>query len=195
LISHAEFLKSKKDLEVDAILTDNNLLPPHAIAEPERVSKVIRALHVKNSIRGIGCCIPLIDLSWAVQCIIQRRRVLFEDEPRFIIKTDSARTTGMEWDLHTVKVKSGDMDVRYEVGDAIEFSRPERSFGRIVAIQSTQQRGKRIQLRIQLLVSTFLIHSNCTLSNLCPLHLTSYFYNNRTSMRSECSSMETRRIR
>ena len=55
--------------QVDLIITDSILLPPHVTAAAPRISKVL------NKVTAINPNTLTVDLSWATQCIVRREKI------------------------------------------------------------------------------------------------------------------------
>ncbi|KAL3776456.1 hypothetical protein ACHAW5_006902 [Stephanodiscus triporus] len=108
---------------VDCCLLASTTLPPHVISVPDYVTKLRQRIDIN---------VPLLDLAWAHQSIIQRKRLPFEDA-RYMISLDPAMNN-----VSSIKNKSND---RYEVGDLVEFRRGAAltSFGRIKGIARLSQ--------------------------------------------------------
>ena len=78
--------------------------------------------------------IPIIDLSWATQCIVQKARL--EISGRHKIDIDSSPTSARMIQVHSIKVSQFGGLTRYEVGDSVQFGKTNNlSYGRIVSIR------------------------------------------------------------
>lgn len=134
--------KTKGSVSVDCWLFNSVELPPQVISPPIYVSKVISYI-----------CddVPLLDLAWAHQCIIQRKHLpLVGDERYSVLLVDSLSTK-----VFSLRSRS---KIRYEVGNLVQFSWGPKtaSRGRILKI-IWGRHDKSFQLEVQLLVSPFLI--------------------------------------
>lgn len=137
----SDMIKGKGRIAINCCLFASNTLPPHVISVPEYVSKLMQS---------ISGDVPLLDLAWAHQSIIQRRRLpLHEDISRYVITL--GHTMSNTCNVSSIKSKAG---VRYEIGDLVQFNRSAKvtSFGRIVSIVWEKKVGQ-FRLEIQLLVS------------------------------------------
>uniref|UniRef100_A0A7S2PEG0 BRCT domain-containing protein n=1 Tax=Leptocylindrus danicus TaxID=163516 RepID=A0A7S2PEG0_9STRA len=111
---------SPKLQKVDAILTDSILLPPLERTVP---------VQLKHALAACGGQLPVVDLLWAIQCIVNRKKLNWEDN---------------KIDLHDVtkrqiySVKRSD-NTRFDIGDIvqlIENGRRANSFGRILSFET-----------------------------------------------------------
>jgi hypothetical protein len=138
-------IKVKGRITIDCCLFASNTLPPHVITVPEYVSKLMQS--ISNNV-------PLLDLAWAHQSIIQRRRLPLIGDiiSRYVINL--GHTMSNTCNVSSIKSKAG--GVRYEIGDLVQFYRMAKvtSFGRIVSIVWEKKVGH-FRLEIQLLVSHF----------------------------------------
>lgn len=96
--------------------------------------------------------VPLVDLAWAHQSIIQRKRLPVVGDARYAVTLNQDMSNTCH--VSSIKSKSG---ARYGIGDLVQFTRGSKaiSSGRIVDIMFECQ-GRSCKLEIQLLVS--LIH-------------------------------------
>lgn len=110
---------------VHAILTDSILLPPLECTVP---------VQLKHALGACGKKLPVVDLIWAIQCIVNRKKLNWEDN---------------KIDLHDVEnrmiysVKRSD-NVRFDIGDIVQLIEPGRkvnTFGRIVSFESCRSPG------------------------------------------------------
>lgn len=141
----SDMIKGKGRIAIDCCLFASNTLPPHVISVPEYISKLMQS---------ITDDVPLLDLAWAHQSIIQRRRLpLNGDISRYLISLGHKMSDTCN--VSSIKSKAG---VRYEIGDLVQFNRSAKvtSFGRIVSIVWEKKVGH-FRLELQLLVS----HSCC----------------------------------
>ena len=131
-------LKGKGKVTVDCCLLASTTLPPHVVSIPQKVSKLVQSIDDDT---------PLLDLAWAHQSIIQRKRLPFSGDPRYSVSLEYERKSTCQ--VFSIKSKS---NVRYEVGDLVEFNRgsKSKSQGRIVSI--TRERQGKSKLEIQLMV-------------------------------------------
>lgn len=105
--------------------------------------------NAKNS-NGIAK-IPIIDLSWALQCIVERERLAWDINERYILYSKASPNDKMFEMKVKMKVKDeNDVPVRFEVGDIVEFGRT-KSVGRILNIDAPKRSCTRRDLDIQLL--------------------------------------------
>ncbi|KAL7553903.1 hypothetical protein ACHAWF_017471 [Thalassiosira exigua] len=130
-----------KGQRIDCCLFTSTSLPPHEVSRPIYVDKLMKL---------IDADVPLLDLAWAHQSIIQRKRLAMVDNPRFSVSLDHSTDTGASR-VSSIRKKDG---VRYEVGDLVQFSSGPKgnSRGRILGIIWERQ-GKGCKLEIQLLES------------------------------------------
>ncbi|KAL3822297.1 hypothetical protein ACHAXA_005930, partial [Cyclostephanos tholiformis] len=126
-------------VKIDCCLAASTELPPHVVSVPGYVSKLTQ--HIDNKV-------PLLDLAWAHQSIIQRKRLPFGDV-RYMISFDRTSMSN-PCVLYSIK----EAGVRYEVGDLVQFSRGVKatSFGRIIGI-IWENKGNSFKLEIQVLES------------------------------------------
>jgi len=138
----SDIQKGKGNLTVDCCLVASTSLPPHVISRPPYVSKIMQL---------IGDNVPLLDLAWAHQSIIQRKCLPMVGDDRYSVSLRPKQSNNC--DVFSIKNKSG---IRYEVGDLVQFSRGPKtkavSRGRIVGINLGRQ-SKGCKLEIQLLDS------------------------------------------
>lgn len=132
--------KSRGTIDVDCCLFDPISLPPHVVSQPTYVS---------NLMKSISSTAPRLDLAWAHQSIIQRKRLPLNGDDRYNVTLEySMNTTCI---VSSIKRK----ETRYEVGDLVQFRRDPksvaRSRGRITRIIFNRQE-KSCKLEIQLLV-------------------------------------------
>jgi hypothetical protein len=153
VITCSDMIKVKGRITIDCCLFASNTLPPHVITVPEYVSKLMQS--ISNNV-------PLLDLAWAHQSIIQRRRLPLIGDiiSRYVI--NPGHTMSNTCNVSSIKSKAG--GVRYEIGDLVQFYRMAKvtSFGRIVSIVWEKKVGH-FRLEIQLLVSHFMMLCNCVL--------------------------------
>jgi len=124
--------------DVDCCLLSSAMLPPQATSTPINVSEMIRR---------IPDGVPLLDLAWAHQSIIQRKCLPLHGDPRYEVHLDE-NSLEFSRTIYSIKNKSR----RYEVGDLVQFSKSSKttSFGRILSIRWAKQGS---HLEVQLLVS------------------------------------------
>ena len=134
----SDIYRGKGRLNVDCCLLASTSLPPHSVSLPDYVSKLLRCL-VDD--------VPLLDLAWAHQSIIQRKRLPVVGDARYVVSlVQDMRNT---CHVSSIKSKSG---ARYEIGDLVQFTLGSKiSSGRIVDIMFESQ-GRSCKLEIQLLV-------------------------------------------
>jgi hypothetical protein len=139
----SDIYRGKGRLNVDCCLLASTSLPPHSVSLPDYVSKLLRCL-VDD--------VPLLDLAWAHQSIIQRKRLPVVGNARYTVSLIQDMSSTCR--ISSIKSKSG---VRYEIGDLVQFTRGSKtiSAGRIAGITYESQ-GKNCKLEIQLLVSKFI---------------------------------------
>ena len=129
--------RSEEDLSrgLDAIIIDSLDVPPHSKAPPARLSSFLKRVDKSNS------SIPLIDFSWVVQSITNRKRLAFDSDPRFLVDIFSRDSA-----LYSIKINA----VRYDIGDYVQIkTKTERSFARIDGIKpnTNQRHGYRLNVR------------------------------------------------
>ena len=143
VVSNSSIVKGNPSNMPDAIIVDSISFPPHSTAIHYRISKILNA--APNNI-------PIIDLSWVVQSIVQRQRLSFDDDERYRVNPFDYQTSSK---AYLIKVKSeGNLSVRYEVGDTVkirERSSKQGTYARIMGIRV--EKGKQNVLQVQLLVS------------------------------------------
>ncbi len=85
--------------------TFSQLLSPQVTATPQKIEAVLRSVGVET---------PVVDLSWAVQSLLARKKLDFNEDSRFI------KGSG----IYSIKVKgAGGTEVRYEKGDTVKIRR------------------------------------------------------------------------
>jgi hypothetical protein len=101
--------------------------------------------HVSKLRQRIDDDVPLLDLAWAHQSIIQRKRLPFGDA-RYVISLDRTNMSN-SCVVYSIKGKDG---VRYEVGDLVQFCRGVKanSYGRITGIVWEKGTGFKLTLHI-----------------------------------------------
>ncbi len=109
--------------------------------------------------------VPRLDLAWAHQCIIQRRRLPLRGEPRYSVSLEgSFHDSGQ---IFSFKSKAGN---RYGVGDLVQISRGQKSTskGRILSI-TWKRHEMECQFEVQLLVRfVSFIRRPFDMPKLCP---------------------------
>ena len=127
---------------IDCCLLMSTSLPPHEVSRPIYVDKLLKL---------VDRSVPVLDLAWAHQSIIQRKRLPMAENQRFSVSLDRCADHGK---VFSIRKKDGK---RYEVGDLVQFSRgKDTSRGRILGINWERQ-GKGCKLEIQLLVRTLVV--------------------------------------
>jgi len=110
---------------------------------------------------------PIIDLSWATQCIVQRQRLDYMDEKFYLNsrlkEASTPRATDQTLTLYSLKVNQ----VRYEVMDLVRFGKASQSaIGRIIAI-NYRKATKKYKVQIQVMETQneyeLMDGGNCTL--------------------------------
>mmetsp|Transcript_16550 Transcript_16550/g.35758 ORF Transcript_16550/g.35758 Transcript_16550/m.35758 type:complete len:2289 (+) Transcript_16550:224-7090(+) len=135
----SDIQKGKGKITVDCCLFASTSLPPHVVSRPVYVSKMMQF---------IGNDVPLVDLAWAHQSIIQRKRLPLVEDARYSVSLDHMMNSTCN--VFSIKNKAG---IRYEVGDLVQFSRGPKTTarGRIVGI--IWERQGKCKMEIQLLDS------------------------------------------
>ena len=108
VITCSDMIKVKGRITIDCCLFASNTLPPHVITVPEYVSKLMQS--ISNNV-------PLLDLAWAHQSIIQRRRLPLIGDiiSRYVINL--GHTMSNTCYVSSIKSKAG--GVRYvDMGEA-----------------------------------------------------------------------------
>lgn len=147
-------LKSGKKCHLDALLVDRNSLPPHTTAVPSNISRCMNFVKSGNAKTSDGIAkIPIIDLSWALQCIVERERLAWDTDERYILYTDASSFNGNGDAMYEMKVKIDEIPVRFECGDIVEFGRTKSTerIGRIINIEGSKRTCATRSLEIQLL--------------------------------------------
>lgn len=113
---------------IDLVIADSLSLPPHVTAIASKVSKIL------NKISSTNPDAPIVDLSWATQCIVNKKRI--DIGHRYILHKNAHVTSDSdrEVNIYAIKVKQSDsLLTRYEVGDTVSFGRKKakKSYGRI----------------------------------------------------------------
>jgi hypothetical protein len=126
---------------VDVVIVDAFYLPPHATALPEKVAKVLAALRTAKASGPIACK-GVLDISWAVQSIIEGESLAFNSDPRFLllntatldlsfscggylerfmtgIKSEPTRDA-LSTTVYSIKLKRVGNEVRFDVGDVVK---------------------------------------------------------------------------
>ena len=134
--------KGKGKIDVDCCLLMSTTLPPHVVSTPLDVSQLMQV---------IGEDVPLLDLAWAHQSIIQRKCLPLEgdddDDYRYSVSLEHSTSSTCQ----VKSIKSAKGGARYEIGDLVQFSIGSKStaYGRIIGI--TWARQGKCKLDIQLL--------------------------------------------
>lgn len=136
----SEIQRGKGKVSVDCCLFASTALPPHVVSNP---------VYVSTALKFLANDVPLLDLAWAHQSIIQRERLPMNGDPRYAISLYQSVSSTHK--VYSIKSKSRGNVVRYEVGDLVQFSRGPRSTsrGRIIGI-AWERQGK-VKLDIKLL--------------------------------------------
>ncbi len=127
-------------MKIDIVLTDSLCLPPQVTAITPKIAKVLNKITLTNNV-------PILDLSWATQCIVRKKRIGTE---KFQIQMDN-RNQNRFVNISSIKVAQFGSLTRYEVGDSIKFGkkRSSVSYGRITGILfDTRLRRKMIEISI-----------------------------------------------
>ena len=135
--------KGRGKIDVECCLFSATSLPPHVISTPPYVSQLMQVIEDDS--------IPLLDLAWAHQSIIQRKRLPLLGDDRYSVSIN--HKMGSSCSVNSIKSKK--TGVRYEIGDLVQFSRGAKttsSRGRIMGI-SFERQGKGCKFDVQLLVS------------------------------------------
>lgn len=138
----------KKGIKVDTIIVDSVTMPPLVTAVPLRVGKVLSkvASYQPNAI--------IVDLSWATQCIIQRKLLQTDEDRRYRVNMSKNKSPYREHvvNVYSIKVNQFNGLTRYEVGDTVNFARKngdELSQGRITAIKyNTKTRTNAVEVKV-----------------------------------------------
>lgn len=94
--------------EIDAVLVDSMLLSPQNTATPQKIEAALRSVEAD---------VPILDLSWAVQSLIARRKLAFNEDGRFMRGPN----------VFSIKVKGrSGTEVRYEKGDTVKIRRSSK---------------------------------------------------------------------
>lgn len=145
-------LKEGKKCIIDAVLTDRNSLPPHTTAVPSPIAKCLNFVKRGNAKNSDGVTkIPIIDLSWALQCIVERERLSWDVDERYILYSEASSNDKMfEMKIRMKVGNENDVPVRFEVGDIVEFGRT-KSIGRILNFDAPKRSCGPCGIHIQLL--------------------------------------------
>jgi len=123
-----------------AVLVDALLLPPHVLSAPHAVMKVLG--HIRREYPEV----QTVDLSWAAQCIVRKKRLPFDSEPRFLVDRK-----GPVYALKIQRTAHGtDIGVRYEAGDIVRVG-VEGKGDRCARILSLEISGKKRTATIEVL--------------------------------------------
>jgi len=147
-------LKSGKKCQLDALLVDRNSLPPHTTAVPFNISRCMNFVKKGNAKTDGIAKIPIVDLSWALQCIVEREQLAWDADKRYILYSDASTASNEHSDaMYEMKVKIDNDPVRFECGDIVEFGRTKSTerIGRIVNIEVSKRTCAARHLEIQLL--------------------------------------------
>merc|ERR1712226_1283921 len=134
-----------KDVEIDMVLVDALCLPPHETAVPVKVAKIFSYVSLLKTCENQ---IPIVDFSWAVQCIVQRKRLNMDREQYRL----SAENSGRLVENNKLKIFSfKKKETRYEVGDTVFFQKKNLTptAGRILSIFhdiNTKEKTLEVQL-------------------------------------------------
>ena len=121
-------------------------MPPYSKAPPSRLTSFLKRIENSESPT------PLIDFSWIVQSITNRRRLAFDSDPRFLI--DTSRRNNEDGDFFSIKINNA----RYDIGDYVQIkTRTERSYARIDGIQPNMNQRHGYLLDVRCLVSKVVI--------------------------------------
>lgn len=105
--------------KIDAVLIDSVLLPPLETAVPGKLNEAVECY---------GHDIPVIDLSWAVQCIVNMRTLRFYPRSKVDVAALQSSNTRQIFIL-----KRKDDGVRFEVGDIVTVHQKGANSGPIFA--------------------------------------------------------------
>lgn len=147
-------LKNGKKCHLDALLVDRNSLPPHTTAVPSAISRCMNFVKNGNAKTSDGIAkIPIIDLSWALQCIVERERLAWDTDERYVLYSDASKSDESGDAMYEMKVKIDEIPVRFECGDIVEFGRTKSTerIGRIIKIEGSKRTCATRSLEIQLL--------------------------------------------
>jgi len=99
----------KRD-EIDLVLADSLSLPPHVTAVAPKISKILNkiTMTVKKET-------PIIDLSWATQCIVRKTQVPISKTYKLEIETSLSSTKEKMLNIYSTKVQQFSGLTRYEV--------------------------------------------------------------------------------
>ena len=81
--------------KVDLVVVDSFFLPPHVTAVPEKIGRVLGVLKGgkrddESADDTTTNCLGIVDISWAVQSIVQGRRLALDEDPRYLLfRTDT----------------------------------------------------------------------------------------------------------
>ena len=141
-------IKDKRDRSedlsqvLDAIIVDSLDIPPYSKAPPSRLTSFLKRVENSDSLT------PLVDFSWIVQSITNRRRIEFDSDPRFLI--DISRRNNEDGLLFSIKINNA----RYDIGDYVKIkTRTKRSYARIDGIQPNMNQRHGYLLDVRCLVS------------------------------------------
>ena len=128
------------------VLVDSLLMPPHVTAVHSRLGKILNKI-ASNQPNAL-----ILDLSWATQCIIQRKLLGTDEDKRYRVdlsqRTNFSSNKSPVVDISSIKVQQFDNLTRYEVGDSVNFgssrhgSGNSTSHGRIISIKYNQKTRK-----------------------------------------------------
>lgn len=104
--------------------------------------------------------IPIVDLSWATQCIVRKDRVELSEKYYLHLENPLSSASERMMNIHSIKVQQFCGLTRYEVGDSIKFGKKKvnQSNGRIVAIGFDKHLRKKI-IEVEVLET----HNQCEL--------------------------------
>ena len=155
VVALSDIRKGKSQVEVDVCLFNSVCLPPHVTSAPLEVSQLLRL---------ISDDVPRLDLAWAHQCIVQRKRLPLSGDARYAISLSGI--TGCTCKVYSMKSKCGTKGTeerRFEVGDLVQFSRGSSRFTTMGRIHSIDWfNGNENRLEIQILVRTECSYSLCS---------------------------------
>lgn len=126
---------------MDIILVDSLCMPPHVTATPSRLTKIL------NKALSLHPNLVVVDLSWATQCIVQRKLLQTDDDKRYRVDMSQSKNNSPKKsaiiDIFSIKVKQFNGLTRYEVGDSVNFGkRGAESYGRITSIKHNRKTRK-----------------------------------------------------
>ena len=158
------FLSGKQKEIPHIILVDSLSFPPHSTATHPRITKVMNS---------VPSDVPVIDFTWVVQSIVQRRCLDFDDDKRYRVNVKSHVRGSLQ--IYLLKVKTKEISIRYEVGDTVKVSKRGSkvvSYARIMAMRVEGRNRNLIDLQLLVSINNYMTFKSLPI---IPSHCVLYF--------------------